>query len=426
MRIGIAGLGTVGIGVLRILNARAPYFEKLLGDQTQITAVSARNSSKDRGVDLTNYRWFDHAVDMAKDPEIDIIIELIGGADGAAYELCQTALKQGKHVITANKALIAHHGIELAAIAEQQGVSLCFEAAVAGGIPIIKGLKEGLIANSFSRISAILNGTSNYILTQIEKTGKDFDEILKIAQEKGYAEADPSFDIDGIDTAHKLAIITSIAYGTKLDFEPIYVEGIRHIKATDITHAKRLGYSIKLLATCSKQEDGIVQRVHPALVPLDDPIAKVDDVFNAIVAQCDFAGKSVFEGRGAGEGPTASAVIADLCDIIQKRTSYPFKLPVSELASLPTLPIDAFSGGYYVRLEVKEKTGVLSEITQSLSQQNISIKTMAQEDATKDRATIIFTTYPVKETQMHLALDKLKLLDSVLGDPCVIRMEALE
>lgn len=425
LRIAIAGLGTVGVGTYKILNKKSELLQKRSGVELTVTAVSAR-SKKDRGIDLSNVTWMDNAVDLASLDNVDIVLELIGGEAGIAYDLCKQALLNGKHVVTANKALIAHHGIELARIAEEQNVTLAFEAAVAGGIPILKGLKEGLSANSFHNITGILNGTCNYILTEMEKTGNDFPEILTEAKDKGYAEADPTFDIEGIDAAHKLAIITSIAYGTKVNFNDLYVEGITGITIDDIKYAEKLGFKIKLLGLCQKDENGILQRVHPCLVSKSHPISKVDGVFNAVVAQCDEAGKSVYEGRGAGEKPTASSVVADILDIANNRASLPFNQHVAALDEPNLVSMDERVGEYYMRIQVSDKPGVLAKVTTIFSDHNISLRSVIQEEALSDNtAQLILITHNALESELKTALEKINSLDTVLAETYIIRIENL-
>jgi homoserine dehydrogenase len=426
LRLGIAGLGTVGAGVCKILSEHENLLTCRAGKTVTVTAVSARDKSKDRGVDLSGIAWEDDPVALSSRADVDIVLELIGGADGVAYNLVKKALQNGKHVVSANKAMIAHHGTELARIAEEKGVRLAFEASVAGGIPILKGLKEGLVANSFTHIVGILNGTCNYMLTQMEKTGKAFDVILSEAQAQGYAEADPSFDVDGIDAAHKLAIIAAIAYGAEVNFKDVYIEGIRGITPDDIGYAKELGYKIKLLGMCKRTGKAIEQRVTPCLVPEEYPIAKVDDVFNAVIAQCDMAGKSIFEGRGAGQGPTASAVIADIIDIAAGRASHPFNMPVADLEKLPTAPIETLETGYYIRLKVVDAPGVLADITRIFRDHKISMKTLLQKAADSTNHTqIVVTTHPAVERNMQQALGEIGRLGTVIAKPHLMRIAAL-
>ncbi len=323
LKIAIAGLGTVGAGTLKLLQDQAELLAERGGRRIVVSAVSARDRRRDRGVELSAARWYEDAAAMAADPEIDVVVELIGGADGIARQVIDAALDHGKHVVTANKALMAHDGTRLAARAEAQGLALSFEASVAGGIPVIKALREGLAGNRLERVYGILNGTSNYILTTMRETGREFAEVLAEAQKLGYAEADPSFDIDGVDAAHKLAILASVGFGRPVDLAGVYAEGIRHVSRLDINFAEELGYRIKLLGIARLTEDGLEQRVHPCMVPRATPIAAVEGVYNAVVAEGDFVGRVVLQGRGAGAFPTASAVAADLVDIAAGRRAFP-------------------------------------------------------------------------------------------------------
>lgn len=423
LNIAIAGLGTVGVGTFNILTQKQSLLQKRSNTTFNITAVSAKNKNKDRGIDINSIHWEDNPVALADRDDVDIVLELIGGDSGTAYDLCKKALENGKHVVTANKALIAHHGLELATIAERQNVKLAFEAAVAGAIPILKGLREGLSANEFKHITGILNGTGNYILTEMEATGNDFTDILKEAQEKGYAEADPSFDIDGIDSAHKLAIIASIAYGTKINFDQVHIEGIRNITIKDIKNAHELGYKIKLLGTCRLTDQGLEQRVTPCMIDKNYPLAKVDGVFNAILAQCDQAGKSIFEGRGAGEKPTASSVVADIIDIATQRAPHPFNMPVESLTEPKTRPIEELTSAYYIRLSVIDEPGVIANITRILTENNISMKSLLQNNSNPTQyVQVVLTTHPTKEKLMTNALTAINALDSVVETPHMIRI----
>lgn len=320
LRLGIAGLGTVGIGVIKIVEDNAGLLSARTGRQVTITAVSARDRGRDRGVDLSAYAWHDNAVDLAADDNVDLVVELMGGSDGPAYALAKACLAAGKPFVTANKALIATHGKELAELAESNEAALRFEAAVAGGIPIIKALTEGLSANNISGLHGILNGTCNYILTRMEREGLPFDEVLADAQRIGYAEADPTFDIDGIDTAHKTAILAAIAFGMAPDIDNLPTEGIRNIVPVDIDYARELGYRIKLLGVARQQDGAVEVRVHPAMVPLSSPLAKVMDATNAVMVSGDHVGPTGYEGAGAGQGPTASAVVADVVDVADRKS----------------------------------------------------------------------------------------------------------
>jgi len=426
LKVGIAGLGTVGGGTLKILSEHADMLAARCGRPVVISAISARTRNKDRGVDVSKIRWLDNPVSMATDPEIDAVVELIGGADGVARELVEKALQNGKSVVTANKALIAHHGIALAMMAEKTGALLAFEAAVAGGIPIIKALRDGLAANRFRRIIGILNGTCNYILTSMWETKRSFDDVLKEAQAKGYAEAEPSFDVDGIDTAHKLAILTSLAYGCAPAIDKIYVEGIRRVSLRDMEFAAELGYSIKLLGIASQTEHGIEQRVHPCMVHKESPLGTVHGVFNAILTEGDAVGTVLFEGRGAGAGPTASSVVADIMDIARGVAYKPFTLPVASLAKLPFYGMENLRCSYYLRLSVIDKPGVLAEVTSIFKKEQISLRSFLQHSHKPgEPVNLVLTTHDTQESSMLHAIDAMAKLESVKEKPYMIRIENL-
>ncbi len=424
LSVAIAGLGTVGCGVLRLLRENADIITARAGRGLAVTAVSARDRLRDRGVPLAGLRWYEDPVALAADPEIDVVVELIGGAEGPAPALVETALGAGKPVVTANKALIAVHGARLAAQAERAGVALAFEAAVAGGIPVIKAIREGLAANRISRVAGILNGTCNYILTVMRERGREFTEVLAEAQKLGYAEADPSLDIDGIDAAHKLAILAGLAFGGPVAFDAVHVEGIRGISALDIGYAGELGYRIKLLGIARCTEGGIECRVHPCMVPVGSPIASVDGVFNAVVAETDFAGKLMLEGRGAGAGPTASAVVADLIDIARGRATPVWGAASEALAQRPTVPMVAHSGAYYLRLMVVDRPGVIAEVTAILRDIGISLESMLQRGRSPGEAVpVVLVTHETGETAMRAVLARVAALDSVVERPALIRIE---
>jgi len=424
LRIGIAGLGTVGGGVLKLLASHGELLTQRTGRTLQVTAVSARDRSRDRGVDLSSVRWYEDAATLAVDPEIDVFVELIGGSDGIAKRAVEAAIASGKHVVTANKALLAHHGSALAAAAESAGLTLAFEAAVAGGIPAIKGLREGLAGNNIREVHGILNGTCNYILTEMRTTGRDFADVLADAQRLGYAEADPSFDIDGVDAAHKLAVLTAVAFGTKVDFNSVHVEGIRHISALDINYAQELGYRIRLLGIARRTDAGIEQRVHPCMVPTNSPIGATDGVFNAVVADGDFVDKVVLVGRGAGAGPTASAVVADLVDIARGRSTPTFGIPAEQLAPLVPSPISRRQGRYYVRLMVVDRPGVIADIAATLRDQHVSMEAFLQRGRSPGEAVpVVWTTHETDEAAMQSALAAIGALDAVLEPPRMIRIE---
>ncbi|MBX9634193.1 MAG: homoserine dehydrogenase, partial [Magnetospirillum sp.] len=379
LKIAVAGLGTVGAGLVKLLSDNAAPIAARSGRAIQVVAVSARDRAKDRGISVAaDVTWYEDAVKMAAEADVDVVVEVIGGSDGVARQVVETAIARGKHVVTANKALLALHGTTLARDAETKGLTLAFEAAVAGGIPIIKALKEGLAGNSISQVYGILNGTCNYILTTMRETGRDFADVLNEAQALGYAEADPSFDIDGVDAAHKLCILTALAFAQPVDFQSMHIEGIRHISATDIDFAAKLGYRIKLLGIARRSESGIEQRVHPCMVPMATPIAHVDGVFNAVVAEGDFVGRSIYEGRGAGAGPTASAVAADLIDIARGCRTPTFGIPVDALKPGKVAPMDSRQGAYYMRLMVVDRPGVLAYVAAALRDEQVSVEQMIQ------------------------------------------------
>jgi len=426
IKVAIAGLGTVGVGVVKILNQHSDLLSARAGRMIEIVAVSARDRGRGRGIDLGSYAWCDNSVDMALRDDVDLVVELIGGSDGPALALARETLKAGKSFVTANKALIAVHGKELALLAEENQASLRFEAAVAGGIPIVKALAEGLVGNQISGLHGILNGTCNYILTRMEREGLSFDEVLADAQRLGYAEADPTFDIDGIDTAHKTAILAALAFGTAPDMENLPTEGIRTIAPVDIDYAKELGYRIKLLGVARRTEDGIETHVHPAMVPLSAPLANVMDAVNAVVVQGDFVGQTVYEGAGAGEGPTASAVVADIVDIVRGNIYPPLGVPVASLQELPVIPADKHMGTYYIRLRVDDRPGVMADITGELARENISIESILQRGkALGGGVYIVLTTHHHEEAAVSATLRHFTQLECVLETPTMLRIEAL-
>ncbi|BBK37407.1 homoserine dehydrogenase [Allostella sp. ATCC 35155] len=426
LRVGVAGLGTVGAGTLRLLGTHADHLAERAGRRLVVTAVSARDRRRDRGIDLAGVRWYQDATALAADPEVDVVVELVGGSEGVAKTLVEAAIAAGKPVVTANKALLAVHGTALARAAEAAGVPIAFEAAVAGGIPIIKGLREGLAGNALDRVYGILNGTCNYILTTMRREQREFAEVLAEAQRLGYAEADPSFDIDGIDTAHKLAVLTATAFGTEVDFANVHVEGIRHVSALDIAYADELGFRIKLLGIARRTADGIEQRVHPCMVPVATPIANVEGVFNAVVAEGDFVGRVVMEGRGAGAGPTASAVVADLVDIARRRAVPTFGRPAALLEPARPAPMERHRGCYYIRLMVVDRPGVIADVTAALRDEEVSLEAMLQRGRAPGEAVpVVLTTHETEEARMRRALARVAALGTVLEPPRTIRIEDL-
>jgi len=427
LNIAIAGLGTVGAATGALLRADTDLLTRRAGRTLALRAVSARDRAKPRGFALDGVEWFDDPVAMARAPAIDVVVELIGGADGAARSVVETALAAGRHVVTANKALLAHHGNALARTAEAAGLVLAYEAAVAGGIPIIKALREGLAANDLTRVYGILNGTCNYILTTMRETGREFADVLAEAQKLGYAEADPSFDVDGVDAAHKLSILAAVAFGAAIDFEALRIEGIRHVSAADIAYADELGYRIKLLGIAHRSEIGLEQRVQPCMVPVASPIANVDGVFNAVVAEGSAVGMSFYQGRGAGAGPTASAVIADLIDIARGHRVATFNQPAASLAKPKAAPSERHRGAFYVRLMVVDRPGVIADVAAALRDELVSLESMLQRGRDPGEAVpVVLTTHETEEGAMLRALARIARLDAVLEPPRVIRIiEAL-
>ncbi|MGH7059209.1 MAG: homoserine dehydrogenase, partial [Stellaceae bacterium] len=414
----------VGAGTLQLLQRQTELLARRAGRRLLVTAVSARDRQRDRGVELSAARWHEDAAAMAADPEIDVVVELIGGAEGIARQVVEVALDHGKHVVTANKALMAHDGTRLAARAEEKGVTLSFEAAVAGGIPVVKALREGLAGNRLERLYGILNGTSNYILTTMRESGREFTEVLAEAQKLGYAEADPSFDIDGIDAAHKLAILASVGFGRPVDLAGVYAEGIRHVSRLDIEFAEELGYRIKLLGIARLTEDGLEQRVHPCMVRQASPIAAVEGVYNAVVAEGDFVGRVLLHGRGAGASPTASAVVADLVDIAAGRHAAAFGVPIRDLSPIPGVPIERHQGAYYIRLMVVDQPGVIADVAAAVRDQQVSMESMIQRGRAPGEAVpVVLTTHVTIEAAMRRALHKIEMLDTVLEPPRLIRIE---
>ncbi len=430
LRLGIAGLGTVGSGVLDLVRKNADLLASRGGVPVTVTAVSARSKGKDRGHDLSKLHWFDDPAQLAASPDIDVFIELIGGDKGPAKTAVEAAIAACKHVVTANKALIARHGTALAKAAEAKGVALNFEAAVAGGIPVIKVLKEGLAGNGIAKVFGIMNGTCNYILTKMGNEGRAFADVLKEAQQLGYAEADPTFDVGGFDTAHKLAILTALAFGTQVNVENISIEGIEAITLDDIRNAAELGYKIKLLGVAVDHGNGIEQRVHPTLIPLGSPAADTDGVFNAVVVQGDFVGDLLLEGRGAGAHPTASAVIADVVDIARGLRTPSFGIPAAKLKPYKPASPKAHQGGYYVALRLQDRPGAVASIAKILADNKISIESIVQrgksdKDQLRDTASFTLITHDALQASIDKALEQIEADGHVAGKPRLIRIERL-
>ncbi len=430
LRLGIAGLGTVGVGVLDILKAHADLIATRTGKPVAVTAVSAKSKTKDRGHDLSKMDWFSDPVELARSASIDVFIELIGGDTGPAKDAVEAAINAGKHVITANKALLAHHGVALAKAAERKNVALNFEAAVAGGIPIIKSLREGLAGNSVRKVFGIMNGTCNYILTKMGNEGRSFADVLKEAQALGYAEADPTFDVGGFDTAHKLSILTSLAFGTEVNVKGIAIEGIEAITLDDIRNASDLGYKIKLLGVAVAHDGGVEQRVHPTLVPKGSPMSDTDGVFNAVVVKGDFVGDLFLEGRGAGAHPTASAVLSDIVDIARGNIRPAFGVPTAKLKPYKAAPQKAHEGGFYVALQLRDQPGAVASIAKILADEKISIESIVQrgksdKDAQRATAPFILITHNTLEPSIRKALARIEKDGHVAGHPRMIRIERL-
>ncbi|WP_189427265.1 homoserine dehydrogenase [Devosia pacifica] len=434
MRIGVAGLGNVGATLVSILQKDADSLTKKLGRQIVVTSVAARSRSRDRGVDISGLEWFDDPVALAKSPDIDLFVELIGGEDGPALAAVRAALEIGRPVVTANKALLAKHGVSLARLAEESGAQLGFEAAVAGGIPVIKTLREGLGTASIARVYGIMNGTCNYILTRMGEEPIDFSECLRDAQDLGYAEADPTFDVEGFDTAHKLSILSTLCFGYEIAPDRIHVEGITRITQADIRVAADLGYKIKLLGIAQRSDDGIEQRVHPTLVPKSSAIAGVDGVMNAISLETDHVHELLLAGPGAGGPPTASSVLSDILDIARGAKVPPLGVPSPELLPYKQAPMRAHEGGYYIRLNAKDVPGALAAIATRMAEKGISIESVIQrpdlhviEPADTDivTRTVVLLTQDTLESNVREALDLIAADGVIVGRPQLIRIETL-
>jgi homoserine dehydrogenase len=432
LTIGIAGLGTVGVGLLSLLKLHGERLGQMTGRPIQIVGVSARERTKDRGIDLSQYAWFDDPVVLANAPGIDVFIELMGGDEGVPRQAVEAALKAGKQVVTANKALLAKHGTALATLAEANGVELNFEAAVAGGIPVIKTLREALAANEVQRVYGILNGTCNYILTKMQEEGRPFASVLGEAQAKGYAEADPTFDIGGFDAAHKLTLLVSLAFGTKPALDAVHVEGIESITAADIEAADELGFRIKLLGVAQRTADGIEARVTPAMVAKETAIAQVAGVTNCVAIEGDFAGKLMLIGPGAGARATASAVASDILDIALGGVLPPFLTPVAQMEDHRKATMAGHRGAYYIRLSVLDKPGALATIAKRMGDQSVSLESIVQKrpkatvlGQASPPAQVIIVTHPTQESAIRAALSAIAEDGNVSERPQMIRIEKL-
>jgi homoserine dehydrogenase len=436
LRVGLAGVGTVGGGLLQLLAAHGDAIAARAGRRIDVIAVSTLEHRRNPNVDISGFRRVQDPVALARDPDIDVFVELMGGEGGVAKDSVEAALRAGKHVVTANKAMLAHHGASLAALAEKNGVALNFEAAVAGGIPIVKTIRESLQGNDIARVYGILNGTCNYILTRMEREGKSFGDVLKEAQAQGYAEADPTFDIGGFDTAHKLTLLTSLAFGTRTSFESVYVEGIESITPADIEAADELGYRIKLLGVALRTDSGIEQRVHPTMVPKHTAIAEVEGVLNCVAVDGDFVGEVVLVGRGAGGPATASAVTSDLIDIARGNILPPFGVAAKDLRPYKKAEMRAHEGGYYIRLSVYDRTGAFAAIASRMAEQGISIESIVQRRAPAELpginrrnkgipAAVVMITHQTTEAAIRKALAGIERDGHVDAKPQMIRIEKL-
>jgi homoserine dehydrogenase len=439
LKVGLAGLGTVGTAVVQLLERGRDKLVARCGRPIEVVAVSARSRSKKRDIDLKKFRWAADPAALAADPAIDVLVEVIGGEGDPAKRVVETALAAGKAVVTANKALLARHGQKLAALAERHRVALNFEASVAGGIPIVKTLREGLNGNSFTRIYGILNGTCNYILSRMEEDRLAFDECLREAQRLGYAEADPSFDVEGHDTAQKLSILASLAFGTKVDPAAVYVEGISSITLADLDAADELGYRVKLLGVAVKTEAGIEQRVHPTMVPKESAIAQVMGVTNAVTMDADGLAPITLVGPGAGGMATASSVVADLADIARGVRTPPFGRPAARMTAIGKAPMQRHEGGYYIRLLARDRPGSAATIARRLAQRHISLESivqrhdiraqdvraqgLAQPGRSGEPVPVILITYATSEDAVRKALAAVRRDRVISGRPQVIRIE---
>ncbi|KAJ55318.1 homoserine dehydrogenase [Actibacterium mucosum KCTC 23349] len=423
LRLGIAGLGTVGIGVVKIVQSHGELLSNRAGRPVQISAVSARSRDKDRGVDLSSYAWEDDAVALAKRDDVDVLVELIGGTEGPAFDAVTAALNEGKDVVTANKALLAVHGQPLAELAEAKGCAIRFEAAVAGGIPVIKALTEGLAGNAINRVMGVMNGTCNYILTRMQSAGLSYDEVFQEASDLGYLEADPNLDVGGIDAGHKLALLASIAFGTQLKFDKMELEGIQRVTIEDINHAADLGFRIKLLGVAQMTGRGLEQRMSPCLVPTNSPLGQLENATNMVVLEGDAVGQIVLRGAGAGEGPTASAVMGDVMDLARGSRLPVFGQPVDMLVDAPSARVAA-PAPYYLRLNLTDKPGAMAKVASVLGDAGISIDRMRQYGHDDSTAPVLFVTHKTTRDALDHAISGLDATGVVEDAPVALRIEA--
>lgn len=424
LRLGIAGLGTVGAEVVRILARSPDMIAARAGRPLQVAAVSARSRDKDRGVDLCPYDWEDDPVALARRTDIDVFVELMGGSDGPAKAATEAALERGAHIVTANKAMLAHHGQALAEAAEAKSAVLRFEAAVAGGIPVVKALTEGLAGNEITRVMGVMNGTCNYILTRMETAGLPYETVFQEANALGYLEADPTLDVGGIDAGHKLSLLASIAFGTRVAFEQMQLEGIERISIEDIRQAADMGYRIKLLGVAQRTADGLEQRMMPCLVPASSPLGQLEGGTNMVVLEGDAVGQIVLRGAGAGAGPTASAVLSDLIDVARE-----FRLPVfgqaaQTLADAPPSQ-SATPAPYYLRMSLQDKPGALASVAAALGNAGVSINRMRQYSHDDNAAPVLIVTHACARSDLDAALQALPDTGVVEGDPVALRIEEL-
>jgi homoserine dehydrogenase len=422
LRLGIAGLGTVGVGLIKIVQKNAGLLTTRAGRPIEITVVSARSKTKNRDVDLSEYDWEDDAVILAKRDDIDVFVELIGGDAGPAKAATEAAIAAGKHVVTANKAMLALHGQELALAAEAAGVNLRFEAAVAGGIPVIKALTESLAGNNITRIMGVMNGTCNYILTRMETAGLPYDTVFEEANQLGFLEADPNLDVGGIDAAHKLVLLSSIAYGTQVDFDGAVLEGIGRITIEDIHAAAEMGYRIKLLGVSQMTDAGLSQSMRPCLVPVASPLAQLDGGTNMVILEGDAVGQIVLRGAGAGEGPTASAVIGDIMDIARGIKIPVFGQPAAGLSEVKSISTSA-ENPFYIRLNIHDEAGAMARVSSALADANVSIDRMRQDGHEDDAAPVLIVTHPTDRETLNRAIEAIENSGVVLAEPVVLRIE---
>ncbi len=424
LRLGIAGLGTVGTGVVRIVQRRADLLAARAGRHVEIAAVSARARSKERGVDLSGYPWEDDPVALAARDDVDVVVELVGGQSGAAKDTVEAAIRHGKDIVTANKAMLAHHGQDLAESAERKGLALRFEAAVAGGIPCVKALTESLAGNRIDRVMGVMNGTCNYILTRMEDAGLPYDTVFAEAKALGYLEADPTLDVGGIDAGHKLALLASIAYGTQVDFAGVQLEGIERVSIADIRHAADMGFKVKLLGVAQMTERGLEARMSPCLVPAGSPLGQLDGATNMVVLEGDAVGQIVMRGAGAGEGPTASAVLSDIMEIARGTRLSTFGQPAASLRRANRAQT-ASPAPFYLRMDLQDKPGALAKIAGCLGEAGISIDRMRQYDHVESTARVLVVTHRAARLALDTAIEAMAGTGALVGEPVALRIEEI-